>query len=598
MGFIAERLRRQTSILTDLLTRRIRELAGKEGLTSCIKCGCGGSSGLAGLEPGEYTAVGIDGSMDYDELLEMLLFYVCASGFKCGFTVGKEISFHLEGVERDRRLATSASVPLWAEDLFHVAGASASSEEDPERVAERIPFALMTMAELTTALRAVEDEKVRLLLLDRPLSGTYGPLSRDLGLLLRRGESPLFGVETPYGPLTLLDLRIASVLGSGGGWVPKRRRYLPYAAIQRLLGSEGLRARQLFEELGIGEELGGDLVVRLERMHKEHGRALLVEDGLKGDEPYLELQRHVKDYWLRVREVAWRIVERVFYKSSGHPLMMDEGETWLTVIDLNSINAMLIQMLREEALKRGVIVVGIAKDTSSSDFIRAAMPYAKAKGLISGGERLPSFKHDRAFLTILSSVNPNAFRSPWRTLTYDACFTTLVEDRESRTLKAARRVVSMERQFVRGYFQLREFKGDSAVRSPTFLYDRFYNPMMDDRYTVELEVLDRGKPARIYPYWEGEFENPLDNTILLLLSKCDNPEVLEAMGHNQLLYLADKAVKAEVKLMKGLLRGVADLELGALARRQKIFTIARRFRDIRRETEGARERRAVEVEER
>ncbi|MEM4726957.1 MAG: hypothetical protein QXD04_01705, partial [Candidatus Bathyarchaeia archaeon] len=175
---------------------------------------------------------------------------------------------------------------------------------------------------------------------------------------------------------------------------------------------------------------------------------------------------------------------------------------------------------------------------------------------------------------------------------------TLVEDREGGTLKAARKVVSMERQFVRGYFQLREFKGDSAVRSPTFLYDRFYNPEMDDRYTVELEVLDRGKPARIYPYWEGEMENPLDNTILLLLSKCDNPEVLEAMGHNQLLYLADKAVKAEVKLMKGLLRGVADLELGALARRQKIFTIARRFRDIRRETEGARERRAVEVEER
>ncbi|MEM4728078.1 MAG: hypothetical protein QXD04_07490, partial [Candidatus Bathyarchaeia archaeon] len=133
MGFIAERLRGQTSILTDLLTRRIRELAGREGLTSFIKCGYEGRSKLAYLEPGEYTAVGIDGSMDYDELLEMLLFYVCASGFKCGFTVGEDISFHLKGVERDRHLATSASVPLWAEDLFHVAGAPASSDEDPER---------------------------------------------------------------------------------------------------------------------------------------------------------------------------------------------------------------------------------------------------------------------------------------------------------------------------------------------------------------------------------------------------------------------------------------------------------------------------------
>lgn len=598
MGLVAERLRRQTSILTGLLARRISDLAGREGFKSCIKCVSGGGSSLTGLEPGEHAAVGIDGSMDYDELLEMLLFYVCASGFRCDFTVGRDISFHLEGVERDRRLAASASVPLWAEDLFHVAGAPASSEEDPERVAERVPFALMTMAELSLALRAVEDERVRLILLDRPLSGTYAPLSRDLSLLLRRGGSPLFGMETRYGPLTPLDLRIASVLGSGDGWVPRRRRYLPYAAIQRLLSSDGLRAEQLFKELGIGEELGGELIKRLKGMHDEYGGCLLVEDGLRDEEPYLELQRHVKDYWLRVREAASMIVERIFYRSSGHPLMMDEGETWLTVLDLNSINAVLIQMLREEALRRRVMVVGIAKDTSSSDFIRAAMPYAKSRGLISEGERLPTFKHDRAFLTILSSVNPEAFRAPWRTLTYDACFTTLVEDREKGILKAAREVVSMERRFVRGYFQLREFKGDRAVRSPTFLYDRFYDPMIDERYTVELEVLDRGRRAMIYPYWEGEMENPLDNTILSLLSRCDNPEVLEAMGHNQLLYLADKAVKAEVKMMKGLLRGVADLELGALARRQKIFTIARRFRDIRRETEGARERRALEVEER
>lgn len=597
MGLVAERLRRQTSILTDLLTRRIRELAGREGFKSCIRCGGGGRPAIIGLEPGEHAAVGIDGSMDYDELLEMLLFYVCATGFRCGFTVGEDVSFHLEGVERDRRLAASASVPLWAEDLFQVAGASSSMEDDLERVAERVPFSLMTMAELSLALRAVEDGKVRLILLDRPLSGTYSPLSRDLGLLLRRGESPLFGLKTTRGPLTPLDLRLASVLGSGGGWVPKRRRYLPYAAIQRLLRSGGMRAGQLIDELGVGEELGRELIRRLELMHREHGGSLLVEDGLKGENPHLELQEHVKDYWLRVREVASMIVERVF-GSAVHPLMMDDGETWLTVVDLNSINAMLVHMLREEALKRGVLVVGIAKDTSSSDLIRAAMPYAKAGGLIPADERLPSFKHDRAFLTILSSVNPNAFRAPWRTITYDACFSTLVEDGEKGTLRAARKVVSMERQFVRGYFQLREFKGDSAVRSPTFLYDRFYDPERDGRYTAELEVLERGRQERIYPYWEGRMENPLDTTLLHLLARCDNPEVLEAMGHNQLLYLADKAVKAEVKMMKGLLRGVADLELGALARRQKIFTIARRFRDIRRETEGARERMAVEAEER
>ncbi|MBS7615210.1 hypothetical protein KEJ18_05720 [Candidatus Bathyarchaeota archaeon] len=149
---------------------------------------------------------------------------------------------------------------------------------------------------------------------------------------------------------------------------------------------------------------------------------------------------------------------------------------------------------------------------------------------------------------------------------------------------------SMERQFVKGYFQLRQFKSDSAVRSPTFLYDRFHIPEVDNGFDSEITVLERGRKTVIRPYWEGKDENPLDTFILCLLSKCDNPEIMEAIGHNQLLYLADKAVKNEVKMMKGLLRGVADLELGTLSRKQKIFTIARRFRDIRRETEGAREK--------
>lgn len=85
-----------------------------------------------------------------------------------------------------------------------------------------------------------------------------------------------------------------------------------------------------------------------------------------------------------------------------------------------------------------------------------------------------------------------------------------------------------------------------------------------------------------------ERRSQVDDLVLLILSACDNPEVLEAYGHNQLLYLADKFVKREVQLMKGLLRGVVDLELTPLARKEKVFSIARRFRDLRAESESAR----------
>lgn len=152
----------------------------------------------------------------------------------------------------------------------------------------------------------------------------------------------------------------------------------------------------------------------------------------------------------------------------------------------------------------------------------------------------------------------------------------------------------MERQFVKAYFQLREFQGDRELRSPTFLYDRFFIPEYDSEFVTSLRVSEGRSEITVSPYWEGYGSNPLDDLILALLSASDNPEVLEVMGHNQLLYLADKAVKTEIKMMKDLLRSVAELELGPLSRKYKLFMIARRFRDIRSEMERSRSRSGLE----
>jgi len=590
MSFLAERLRNQTSELADLLRGRIQELKNREKLIPCVRCPKSLDVQPVFLEPGSYVAVGIDGSMEYDELLEMLLFYVCASGFRCELSVDKKIRFRLDQISRDEQLAASASVPLWTEDLFFVTDEQGSTEQDLERSAERIPFALMTRAELSLALKAIEDDIVKLLFLDRPLYGTHGPLARDLRLLLKRKRSVLFGKETTHGPLTHLDLSLALVLGSGKNWVSDRNQYLPFIAVQKLLRAEEMSLKELSAILGISEKNGKRLLKRLVQMHKSSDNGLLAENiNLEHENPTIRLKENVKDYWLRIKETTTLVTERVF-NSTEHPLMLGKGESWLTVLDMNAVNVMLIHMLREKTLDNKVLVIGIAKDTSASDYIRAVIPYAKIAGIIPKDEKLPNLRHDRAFLTILSSINSNIFKVPWRTLSYDSCFTTLIEVEGDVPMRAARQVVTMEKQFVKGYFQLREFKSDSEVRSPTFLYDRFYVPEIDNAYSANIEVIERGRKTLIHPYWEGQKENPLDTFILCLLSKCDNPEVLEAIGHNQLLYLADKAVKNEVKMMKGLLRGVADLELGSLSRRQKIFTIARRFRDIRRETEGAREK--------
>ncbi len=76
--------------------------------------------------------------------------------------------------------------------------------------------------------------------------------------------------------------------------------------------------------------------------------------------------------------------------------------------------------------------------------------------------------------------------------------------------------------------------------------------------------------------------------VLNILSLTDNPEVYEAFGHNQLLYLADKAVKSEIRLMRSSLRGVADLRLGAISKREQVYGIMTPYRDQRSEAEASR----------
>ncbi|MCQ5363270.1 MAG: hypothetical protein NO482_07715 [Candidatus Methanomethylicia archaeon] len=578
---IPERLKSQTSEMAQIFVSRMLNLRGRDDLKPCFRCPPPAVHIQDIIEPGVHSAVGIDGSMEYDELLEMLLFYACATGFRCNFTFGDgRVKFNLKEVWRDSRLEASASVPLWMEDVSSVTGDVGSSEKELIWSAEKVPFAIMTMAELYLALKASEDPGVKVVFLDRPLHGTFSPLARDVRTILKNKRSALLSLETSHGRPSLLDLGLVLVIGCGGGafTIPSRRRYLPYMLVKILLENDEIRASDLARRLGLEDvtRLGRVVSWLVEKTGEE-----FLDGDLHGT---IRLKPRIKNFWPRMKELALNVVEHVFF-SPKHPLILGKGEDWLTVWDLNAVNLILIQMLRERS--RDVLFIGIAKDTTASDFITCVVPYAMASGLVKGGGSLPAIRHDRAFLTILSGANPDTCSAPWRTISYDACFTSMVY---SGKLGAARKRVAMEQQFVKAYFQLREFQGDRELRSPTFLYDRFFNPEFDSEFVGDLKVMEGDSEVTVSPYWEGERSNPLDDLIMALLSASDNPEVLEVMGHNQLLYLADKAVKTEIKLMKDLLRSVAELELGPLSRKYKLFTIARRFRDIRSEMERSRSR--------
>jgi hypothetical protein len=588
-------LRRSTAKLANLFQNRMNMLRDRSDIVQQLKpLQLAPAPNLSTLLPEPRIAVGIDGSMDYDEVLEMLLFYVAAGGYQCGFSIdGDQIKFDLLNAKRTEELFASAAVPLWEEDLLNLVPSNEQIENDIDfrRTMEKIPFALMTMAELYLAWKIVSGSDVRILFLDRPFSGTYPSLYRDTAFMLMRKNIVLEGLTTKDGTVERLDFDVAHVIGSGLSYVPPRGMYLAYSVLHFLMRHQGATRQELAHGLGLSDAALDAALKRLRMLNKKTGGQVIASDDMER----IELSGRVFSSWRRVKSLSVELANRIFDPSQvlDHPLLLDNGH-WLSVTELNALNLFLVEALVEECFKRNVLVIGLAKDTTATDFTRAALPTGLA--MTNGNANLPGLKSDKALLTILSTTNAPSLPTPWRTFAYDGCMATLIATPNStEKFRAARHTITREKLFIRCYFQLRSFQHDPDIRAPVFLYDRLYQPTLDDSFVHDFKAIERNKPTMLQLFIEGkEPRSRTDDLVLRVLTACDNPEVLEAYGHNQLLYLADKLVKGEVQLMKGLLRGVVDLELTPLARKEKVFSIARRFRDLRAESESARKQ-AVQV---
>ncbi|RLF21095.1 MAG: hypothetical protein DRJ68_04340 [Thermoprotei archaeon] len=544
---------------------------------------------------GSFKAVGIDGSQSTEERLEMLLFYVCAAAYSCSFEVSSEIEIHASTAERDEALTVSSCIPLWMEDVVEVNPRAlyAFSDFEFKRSIESIPNSLMTLAELHIALKALANDDVKVVLLDRLISGTYGPSSRDLRRLIMKGSSALEEIATPYGNLSLLDLRLALRLGDGSLTVPARSVHGAYALIKLLIeakrrGEEGLTPSDVKSKLRVSKDAASSFIKMLRKIDKEHGHKLLEE----GDR--LSVKSEVMDYWRRVSYALEVLFNHLFEQDEEHPLLIHER--WLTTLDLNAMTAISLIKLLVEARRRRKLVLGIAKDTNATDFLRSAMPILELKRR-GDFRRTAPLRSDRAFLTILSASRCSELPTPWRTIEYDYCYSTMRPHVDlglpGVEAIAARKVVFHEQLIVKGYFQLRSSPHDSSVRSPVFVYDRPFYPEFDGGHVVSIVCLEGGrnaKPWEVRAFTESEERSLIGDLALAFLSRSDNPAVIEGLGYNQLLLLADKYVKALSRQAKSMLRGVADLDLVAVARKYKAFFAARRFRDLRSEAEHMRER--------
>ena len=584
---IAEKLSQQTSQLVSEFEKRLDAFSQRDDLMGLtIGLDSVGASSLARkyFGEGEHIATGVDGSRDYDERLQMMLFYSNATAYSCPFIVGEDVKFELKEARREAKLSATSAIPLWLEDVISVMPDLPEGDIELEHSIERIPNAFMTLGELYLALKAVE--KSRIIFLDRPISGTHSTLSRDYRILLKsRVSSNLTELVFGGSRVSMLDLRLGLSLGAPWVPVPARPRFLKYAVLRSLMESD-LSFSQLASALLVERRDVEKAVAGLRKLDAKFDGTLLSDSSGSG----VKLREDVRSYWQRLTTLASNYGKLVF-EVGAHPLLLPK-DRWLTVFDVNTISLLLLEYLCEVAQKRRALLIGIAKDTTATDITRATLPFAEESGYIRPRSPVPRINNDKAFLSILSSTNLSV-KTPWRTFGYDACFSTMRwRDEKRPNFFAARKVVSREGLFTRGFFQLRTLRTDPHLRSSVFLFDR----VLDGRYDTtdnRLEVEEKGGVAEVRPYFEPGEGASLSNLALYILSLADNPEVSEAFGHNQLLYLADKAVKTEVRLMRSSLRGVADLRVGRMSRRKLVSGVVSTFREQRLESEEARVRGAA-----
>lgn len=157
----------------------------------------------------------IDGTKSQDETLEMVIFYAGAFGYtgKLDFIDHKGCRCH-DPIAAKGIKSVSTAIPVHEENISSVAGRLTESGIDVD--AERVPSALMHLAEYYMAVKTIEeDPAIRVLIFDRMPSIDIPHLISGVEELLdtdndNSNRCILEGMETEYGVVSVLDLELAS----------------------------------------------------------------------------------------------------------------------------------------------------------------------------------------------------------------------------------------------------------------------------------------------------------------------------------------------------------------------------------------------------
>ncbi|RLI23519.1 hypothetical protein DRO58_09080, partial [Candidatus Bathyarchaeota archaeon] len=446
---------------------------------------------------------GIDGTMYSNPLYDLMIFFGGAYAATGTVTFKRDAEPQVEYDSSFLKSGASLSsvVPVYINEVPEIDQTFFDLEEPSEFTPSRplidqtivnnatIANWIMTFAEyyLAYKLASDEDKNVRIILLDRTLSGERASLLYDTSKReLWKVKSNLLGVEVDGVPIDEKDLAYGRycIKNLKLGAPPPRGDFLRYTVVFLVQEAGPLTLNEICERLGVRDEKRRKRVERL--LHASVRDKYL----LSKDDKYEANPRYI-DTWSRLKKLVRCLGDRFFFQEGEEgfnvmKIVKDGKEHWLTTLDIAFLSLFCLEMLIEECWRRRILLIGLTKDTAARDFKRQLIPILNNEGLLHGHVEPEELKElpntDRMILQSASIQNPDRFHVPWCTVEYDTCFKTMVPDKKFRKgyVRGARKNrISLEKVFLKSYIQLSQANRDPLLRSNVLLTERLVYPDFD-----------------------------------------------------------------------------------------------------------------------
>lgn len=554
----------------------------------------------------------VDGTEYARNMFDLIIFFGGAYVSFGSITFHKDTKPSVEhaGKLLEHGRGISSCVPLYVSEVSDVDSTidtlDGKKPLDDEAVFDnsRIADWIMAFSEFYLAYRLIVDEDVRILLMDRTLSGEHSALISDTAHGQRLKEkSGLCGYDLDGQPVRMEEM------------IYCRHRFINKELELPPPRGDYLRPRLLYE-LETANSLTLDQLC--ERLHVEHAeckrRAKKMLEGLeKADRvesvgSSYTLKEEYRNSWERMKKLTRIIGDRLFLDQPlterPNPMMiMKAGKpTWLTTVDMAFLTLFCLNMIVEECWKKPVLLIGLTKDTAARDFRRQLVKICGRNRLwkLDSSETLENMPHtDRMLLQSASVHNYENISIPWALVEYDTAFKTMVPElrkdkkpsRDGFVSGAVQNRVGPERLFLKSYIQLAQAEQDPKLRSNVLLMDRLVYPEFDlnPERVCGLSHEYGGVEEKVKPilFPSKEARNDIQNLVMVMLTAMTSTSIPEAFGHNVPLFIADNVAKWHAREFRRIVETTRDWIRTNPDLREFIFYMST-FRERRAEFESTR----------